>query len=397
MKEDLKEILSIPNHILYNEKIVEKEERGGRKEEPKKINVASKDVIGVTKGLFPLKITRVLSSSKQHGKFEGNGNSWVLSNLNFDDEDNQFKPHIKQWIQKKDLHKKFKFSKYNMPLVMPRFTSEEYENHLTNLDLSWNKEETLYFWDLLEKFDMRFFVVFDRYDLEKYPRTLDDLKHRFYSIARTLAEVRGEKNSPYLSYNFDITYEKHRKYQLEKYIIRGKEKNEEERMLTEDIKRLDLVIKKKEREQKNLKKMITLSKEGENPEKMQDIIEQVENSQHNIFTQTDKCVYLRGSIMHGSLPSLSSKLNKKIEMVMKEMSIPEKPMPTKKIHALYDNLRKNIVKLFSLQISLKNKEEEKKKLQEKADKQREAEQSLLNKRLPDGGSDMKGNKKLKKT
>lgn len=398
MKDDLKEILSIPNHILYNEKIVEKEERGSRKEEPKKANVAFKDILGVTKTLFPLKVTKILSAPKKHGPFDGVPNHWTLSHIKFDEENTDFKPKILQWTQQKDLNKKFKFAKFDIPISIPKFTAEEYDEHLANIDLSWKKEETLYFWELLEKYELRFFVVYDRYDLQKYPRSLDELKHRFYSIAKVLAEVRGERNSPYLNYVFDLNYEKHRKYQLEKYIIRGKEKTEEEKALNDDLKKIEFQIKKKEREQRNLKKMITFSKEPENPAKMQDIIEEVENKQHNIFSQDDKCVYLRGSIMHGGLPSLSSKLNKKIENVMKELSIPDKPMPTKNIHALYDNLRKNIVKMFSLQINLKNREEEKKRLQEKLDKQKEAEANSLMKRGPDLGlgMDNKGQKKVKK-
>ena len=399
MKDDLKEILSIPNHILYNEKIVEKEERGSRKEEPKKANVASKDILGVTKGLFPLKVTKILSGPKKHGQLEGIETQWILSQIKFDDDNIEFCPKILQWTQEKDINKKFKFSKYNLPVVLPKFSTDEYDEYLSSIDSSWKKEETLYFWELLEKYEMRFFVIFDRYDIQKYSRTLDELKHRFYSIAKVLAEARVDKNSPYLNYTFDLNYERHRKYQLEKYIIRGKEKAEEEKALNEDLKKIDLLIKKKEREQKNLKKMITISKDSENPAKMQDIIEEVENNQHNIFTQDDKCVYLRGSIMYGGLPSLSSKLNKKIETVMKELSIPEKPMPSKNIHAMYDNLRKNIVKMFSLQITLKNREEEKKRLQEKFDKQKELDANNLLKRAPEnnGSADPKFIKKIKKT
>ena len=269
MKEDLKEILSIPNHILYNDKAPEKEERGSKKEEPKKVNVASKDIMGVTRGFFPLRVARVLTASRKHTNFEGKDSDWLWSYIKFDDNDElSLKPKIRQWIQRKDLNKKFKFAKYDMPLIIPKFTSEEYDSYLANLDANWKREETYHLWGLLERFELRFPVVFDRYDTDKYPRTLDELKHRFYTIARELAEVRNDKNSPYQNYSFDLNFEKHRKYQLEKYIIRGKEKTDEERVLNDEIKKLDLLIKKKEREQRNLKKMITLSKEAENPAKM---------------------------------------------------------------------------------------------------------------------------------
>ena len=67
-------------------------------------------------------------------------------------------------------------------------------------------------WELLERYELRFMVVFDRYDTVRYPRTVDELKHRFYCIARELADLRGEKTNPYLNFNFDLNFEKHRKY-----------------------------------------------------------------------------------------------------------------------------------------------------------------------------------------
>ena len=148
--------------------------------------------------------------------------------------------------------------------------------------------------------------------------------------------------------------------------------------------------------------MMSLAKENDKVENVQDMIDHMECKQHSIFKDTERCVYLRGSIMHGPLPTISTKLNKKIEAVMKELSIPDKPMPTKQIHGVYDSLRKNILKMFSLQISLKNKEEEKKKLQDKIDRERQAENDAnnLNKRAPENitfATDNKSIKKIKKT
>ena len=45
---------------------------------------------------------------------------------------------------------------------MIQFSSEEYDLHLEEIDESWSKEETVYLWNLLEKYHLRFFVVFDR-------------------------------------------------------------------------------------------------------------------------------------------------------------------------------------------------------------------------------------------
>ena len=65
MKDDLKDILSIPSHILNYEKTSEKDEKNKIKEENKKSNIASKDIMNVTKGLFPLKVARPLTGPKK--------------------------------------------------------------------------------------------------------------------------------------------------------------------------------------------------------------------------------------------------------------------------------------------------------------------------------------------
>lgn len=118
-----------------------------------------------------------------------------------------------------------------MPLVLPEFSEEVYDEHLDKLEPIWSKEETYYLWDLLKTYEMRFFVVYDRYNLDKFPRTLDEIKHRFYAICRKLAELNNERNSPFFSYKFDFNHEKFRKFQLEKYILRGKDMNDQEKIL----------------------------------------------------------------------------------------------------------------------------------------------------------------------
>lgn len=39
----------------------------------------------------------------------------------------------------------------------------------------WTYEETVYLWELCNAFDLRFIVIYDRYDT-KYQRTIEDLK-----------------------------------------------------------------------------------------------------------------------------------------------------------------------------------------------------------------------------
>ena len=58
--------------------------------------------------------------------------------------------------------------------------------------------------------------------------------------------MRNETNNPLYHYVYDPDYEKLRKYHLEKFIMRPKEKNEEEKNLLEELKRIEQVFNKKE-------------------------------------------------------------------------------------------------------------------------------------------------------
>eukprot|EP00882_Tetradesmus_deserticola_P032191 GHRQ01036439.1.p1 GENE.GHRQ01036439.1~~GHRQ01036439.1.p1 ORF type:complete len:296 (+),score=146.40 GHRQ01036439.1:869-1756(+) len=57
--------------------------------------------------------------------------------------------------------------------------------------MGWTKEETDYLLDMLEAYDLRFVVVADRYNFPNGPpRSLEDLKDRYYAIARRLLVAR---------------------------------------------------------------------------------------------------------------------------------------------------------------------------------------------------------------
>jgi DNA methyltransferase 1-associated protein 1 len=56
------------------------------------------------------------------------------------------------------------------------------------MDNSWTKEETDYFWDLCKTYDLRFIIIQDRYD-EKYNRSVEELKNRYYSVCKKILEV----------------------------------------------------------------------------------------------------------------------------------------------------------------------------------------------------------------
>ena len=78
---------------------------------------------------------------------------------------------------------------YLQQVEMPAFSDLEYQQHLH--DDNWTKQETDHLFDLCRQFDLRFVVIQDRWDKEKFsPRSVEDLKERYYNICNVLTKVR---------------------------------------------------------------------------------------------------------------------------------------------------------------------------------------------------------------
>ncbi|KAF6262037.1 hypothetical protein COO60DRAFT_1625111 [Scenedesmus sp. NREL 46B-D3] len=89
----------------------------------------------------------------------------------------------------------YAFAKYNKKVTLYRYDGEEWLNIISRDNalaaMGWTKEETDYLLDMLEAYDLRFVVVADRYNFPNGPpRTLEDLKDRYYAIARRLLIAR---------------------------------------------------------------------------------------------------------------------------------------------------------------------------------------------------------------
>lgn len=89
-------------------------------------------------------------------------------------------------MREDEKDKIYPYMKFNIKVdLVKKYTVDEYKIHIKNLDKSWTIEESDYLWELCERFDLRFIIVFDRYD-DKYQRTEEDLKFRYYDVAKKL-------------------------------------------------------------------------------------------------------------------------------------------------------------------------------------------------------------------
>lgn len=155
----------------------------------------------------------------------------------------------------------------------------------------WDKLETDVLFDLCERFNMRFIVIADRFADELQERidkincvsaakitnasksgrrrqvkaeskkvakdrTVDELKDRYYSVAGELLKQRGDNDNPIVQKPFNFEMEVRRKNNLEKIFMRTKDQIEREKYCLSELKKIDQKLKKEEKEEKNLAKLI---------------------------------------------------------------------------------------------------------------------------------------------
>lgn len=75
--------------------------------------------------------------------------------------------------------------------------------------------------------------------IHKSDRSVDELKDRYYSVARALLEARDQKSHPIVKNPFSYEHEVRRKYNLEKIFMRTKEQHEREKLLISSLKNID--------------------------------------------------------------------------------------------------------------------------------------------------------------
>ena len=85
---------------------------------------------------------------------------------------------------------------------------------------------------------------------------MEEIKDRYYQVVRALLVHRGNENHPIAVKGFNFKQEKLRKENLEKLFTRTKDDNEKERNLIAELRKLDTLIKKTEKDEKQLEKLI---------------------------------------------------------------------------------------------------------------------------------------------
>jgi len=156
-----------------------------------------------------------------------------------------------------DPDTEYPFAKYNIQQDVYVYSQDEYNRLLEDQD--WTKEETDYLFDLVREYDSRFYIVGDRYDFpDGPPRTLEDLKERYYSVCRKLVRNRpwagdaASRDRLVSSLQFDHERETTRKKYVASLGNRTQEQIVEEEALYIELKRLEQNERKFKKERDEL-------------------------------------------------------------------------------------------------------------------------------------------------
>ncbi|KAH6652804.1 SWR1-complex protein 4 [Truncatella angustata] len=158
------------------------------------------------------------------------------------------------------------FAKFNVKVHIPEYSDDQYNSSLVSN--SWTKEETDYLLETVRDFDLRWEIIWDRYDYQpkstepanghesghastavvqaKRPRTMEELKSRYYEVAARMMTVT--KPVQYMNADeialhkimtsFDPAAEGRRKIFAENQLGRSKEEAREEESLLIEVKRI---------------------------------------------------------------------------------------------------------------------------------------------------------------
>ncbi|KAG2439980.1 hypothetical protein HXX76_004098 [Chlamydomonas incerta] len=143
----------------------------------------------------------------------------------------------------------YPYAKYNKKVQLYKYNSEEYETLIKpeSAAAGWGREETDYLFDLCEHFDLRWFVIVDRYEWSgpgAVPRSLEDLKERYYGVARRLLISRNGRegavaNNVLVKQPFNKLVEQERKKALAELLARTPQQVSEEHAILAEARAIE--------------------------------------------------------------------------------------------------------------------------------------------------------------
>lgn len=168
------------------------------------------------------------------------------------------------------------FHKYDIHLTIPEFSEGEYYSFMasdsndtadskkgddtkpeeTSQDEKWAFEEIEYLFKLCKRYDLRWFVIHDRYEYEDKTRSLEELKGKFYEISKNYFRWKKPDDPMLQSLNYSAQKETQRKVYLERLLSRSAAEIAEEEALIIESRKFEMAAKKTLIERENLLRLL---------------------------------------------------------------------------------------------------------------------------------------------
>lgn len=307
---------------------------------------------------------------------------------------------LNHWRRIVDENKEYPFAKFIKQIPIPQYSFQEYQQKVQCDD--WTKDESDYLLSLCKQFDLRFPVIYDRWDKVKFKnRTMEDLKKHYYDICNAMQP--NELKQIF----FDSEHEKKRKEQLIKLYKRSNEQVKEEQNLLEKMRKFELQRKERERKHYEVQRIMNSSNTdapaikkpeqvvvktsagpgrpgglGRGRKKMTNLGktnevkgQSIQSNQNNILENAGirfpesrtSGASLRSARLR--LPAaVGQKKSKAIENLLNELNVDLRPVPTEEICQHFNELRSEMVILYELKLALTNWEFELQTLKHQFDK-----------------------------
>lgn len=279
------------------------------------------------------------------------------------------------WRRTTDEPKEYPFAKFNKQLQIPTYTINEYNTHLRTNPAKWNKQQTDHLFDLAKRFDVRFVIMADRWDKEHGTKTVEDLKERYYEVTGILTKLRGQSTPEKKIYVYDAEHERKRKEQLKKLFERTQKEIDEEQQLLNELKKIEVRKKEREKKTQDLQKLISQADQGDlaqgpggsrkqdkkfnkkkvpaqqRPSKVDVVVSAIESAGIKFADLRGTGVSLRSQRM--KLPAnVGQKKAKALEGLLQEYKQDPNPPPTDEICTAFNELRSDMVLLYELRTAL---------------------------------------------
>jgi DNA methyltransferase 1-associated protein 1 len=321
----------------------------------------------------------------------------------------------------------YPFARFGKKLETLRYTDEEYSRYLATMPVQgsrepWTKEETDTLFQLAERFNLQFVVMADRWSVfspsPKRKRSVNELKDRYYTVVRSLAQARAVSDPGFphssqdalqkhcramLANPYDIEYEDRRKAQCEEQCRRPRSELLREEAVVQQAQEILRARRLKQRERRRLERLfrralpapptIPYAEAAASLETVQrteipggqsaswastaassagsqEAPPNIARTASNVVSAASAAVasrrprrashlavFVRSSMMLAPV-SQSQRVQRQVDQMLDELGVGIRPTPTREICEAFDALRQEILVLIELQRLLKRKEDE---------------------------------------